>query len=120
MSVQTSTESTVEEQVVGGYVPLAEKYAPDVVTTVSDFVDEKGGETLDRAGASTSHVPIGDDFMPEKFQDQGKYNTCWAISAITACEINARKKGLDFDDMSSSHLAYYFYLTQYFFMIPCM
>ena len=44
-------------------------------------------------------------------KNQGNYGTCWAFSAIAACEASLIKKGITNNsvDLSELHLAYFFY-----------
>lgn len=95
-----------------GYVPIGDGFVPDKVTTDEDF-DPASADGLNALGdtLSTSYVPVDQDFIPKVYENQGSSNTCWALSQMTACEINAKKKGLlEADEtLSASHLGYFFY-----------
>lgn len=53
-------------------------------------------------------------YLPDGFRQQGygaQYGTCWAFSALGACEASMIRKGLETNsfDLSERHLLYYFY-----------
>lgn len=65
----------------------------------SDKVDTNGDGVADTS------------YLPTNFRSQGVYGTCWAFSALGACEASLIRKNLADNsvDLSESHLAYYFY-----------
>ena len=50
-------------------------------------------------------------YLPDSFRNQNPYGSCWAFSALGACEASLIRKGLAEGDidLSERHLAYYFY-----------
>lgn len=71
------------------------------------------GKTLPEAYRSdqVSENGVCVSYLPDGFRDQNPYGTCWAFSAIGACEASLIRKGLADNsiDLSERHLAYYFY-----------
>lgn len=106
--IKSETATFVESNSMG-YVPLNDNYIPDITETNFDFLKSPMTYSVNNHLATESYVPVSANHMPETFVDQGNYNTCWAVSAVTACEINARKKNISMRELSASHLAYYFY-----------
>lgn len=97
-----------------GYISIEDNYSPVVSDAEKEFSDSTAvvsylGDTVSGDTVSQNYVPVDEEFMPEVFVDQGATNMCWAISATTACEINARKKGITDLALSASHLGYFFY-----------
>lgn len=50
-------------------------------------------------------------YLPDVLRNQNPYNTCWAFSALSACEASMIRKGMATGsiDLSERHLVYYFY-----------
>ncbi len=65
----------------------------------SDRVDTDGDGTPDTS------------YLPDTFRQQGSYGTCWAFSALGACEASLIKKGVSDNSiaLSVNHLNYFFY-----------
>ncbi len=79
--------------------------------------------SVDAEGAGGSDLPVSYrsdqvsangvtvSYLPDGFRNQGSFGTCWAFSALGACEASLIRKGLATGsiDLSERHLAYYFY-----------
>lgn len=82
----------------------ADEYSAEYAVTIpskyrSDQADTNGDGIVDA------------NYLPE-LRDQGDWGTCWAFSALGACEASLIKKGLadrTSVNLSPLHLAYYFY-----------
>lgn len=101
-----------DEQEYGmGYIPVEDEI-PEV-----HFDEEEStafaAEGISREGAITPPVAYRSDVrigLPA-LRNQGQYETCWAFSALGACEASLISKGLaDASiDLSEAHLSYFFY-----------
>ncbi len=119
VSENTVSESgTLPEEVVikNSYRDIDETLPEDQMPRVMlYYADREGsiGEALPEAYRSdqvkTSAGVVS--YLPNAFRDQNPYGTCWAFSAIGACEASLIRKGLADNsiDLSERHLAYYFY-----------
>lgn len=82
---------------------------------IPDDVNREGasGKILPEAYRSdqVSENGVRVSYLPDGFRNQSPYGTCWAFSAIGACEASLIRKGLADNsiDLSERHLAYYFY-----------
>ncbi len=100
-----------------GYFDIAgETLEEDKYPKVSMFALEAEGassEVLPRSYRSdqVSVNGVTVSYLPDGFRNQNPYNTCWAFSALGACEASLVRKGLMAGDidLSERHLAYYFY-----------
>lgn len=75
---------------------------------------ETAGEEQLPAAYRSDQVSVNDvtvNYLPQGFRHQGAYGTCWAFSALGACEASLIRKGIATRDvdLSERHLAYYFY-----------
>lgn len=119
-----SGNSTVSENsvlpenavVVNTYRDIDETLPEDEMPRVMLYnSDREGAVTGDLPAAYRSdQVETGSgvvSYLPTGFRDQDPYGTCWAFSALGACEASLIRKGLANNsiDLSERHLAYYMY-----------
>lgn len=108
LATEVSGNSVVDVELPAtGYVHLDDSYVPDVVDAPSWY-----GEQLNPEGAgaeSAFYSGIEESVVNFNPYQQGNYNTCWAFAALSACRINAQKKGISVDtyEYSVPHMAYY-------------
>ena len=114
-NIVSETQSDNEGTQGAGLIHIDKERDYDVVSqTVMDddetlSAEGSGVNLLGASPTDPSYSAIADNILPDTFFNQGVYNTCWALSSLTACYINAKKKGINVDELSPSHLAYYFY-----------
>lgn len=66
--------------------------------------DQVSDNSVSANGAAVS-------YLPDSMRNQNPFGTCWAFSALGACEASMIRKGLADNsiDLSERHLVYYFY-----------
>lgn len=67
-----------------------------------------------RATVLPSRYNAAEHDLVTPVKDQNPYGTCWAFSALSACETSMIRKGLQDTsfDLSEFHFAYFFFHTQ--------
>lgn len=92
-------------------LPEDENPAPDVSTF--SLESHGSGESLPAAYRSdqVSGNGVTVSYLPDTMRNQNPLGTCWAFSALGACEASLIRKGLATGavDLSERHLLYYFY-----------
>lgn len=112
-----STESSKKTEIKNTYMDIEEEMLDeDKRPRVSDFAvyaDRMGRNQLPVSYRSdqVSENGVQVSYLPDGFRNQNPYGTCWAFSALGACEASLIRKGLATSeiDLSERHLAYYFY-----------
>lgn len=83
------------------------------VSGFSAYANKKGRLQLPSSYRSdqVSENGVRVSYLPDGFRNQNPYGTCWAFSALGACEASLIRKGFATEeiDLSERHLAYYFY-----------
>lgn len=116
VAVDSVSDNGLEGRVMG-YHDI--EVAPPEIVTPNRMADEYGAEYADTIPSKyrsdevdTNGDGVADaDYLPE-LRDQGQWGTCWAFSALGACEASLIKKGVadkESINFSPLHLSYYFY-----------